>query len=271
MIAAGLLRHYVGIMMRSDPKRIPMNEGRAKSHLQRSARLRGGAGNFLCGSKWEARRRFLSNKEDGWLREEAFYAEEEKNNDTGAKEDMMNPMSMMDGMRGQMAFMVQNMVMMQGISHFFKGFVLVKVPFPLTTGFKMMFQRGLELTTLDTSYVSSVSWYFLVMFGLRGFFKLAIGDMSQEDMESNQRMLASGRSPTMGPQQPFDAPKMLRNEADNLELVRQKSWIDDAEKRLLGKRYPKKKISASTDIFGYGGSSTTTSSSSGGKSKKKKA
>ena len=37
-----------------------------------------------------------------------------------------------------------------------------------------MFQRGLEgLSTLDTSYVSSVSWYFLVMFGLRGFFRLA--------------------------------------------------------------------------------------------------
>jgi hypothetical protein len=36
-------------------------------------------------------------------------------------------MAAMDGMAGQMVFMVQNMVMMQGISVLFKGFVLVKV------------------------------------------------------------------------------------------------------------------------------------------------
>ena len=58
--------------------------------------------------------------------------------------------------------MIQNMVMMQGIAYFFQGYVLVKVPFPLTMGFKMMFQPGLDLTTLETSYVLSVSWYFLV-------------------------------------------------------------------------------------------------------------
>lgn len=46
---------------------------------------------------------------------------------------------------------------MQGISHFFGGFVIVKVPFPLTTGFKQMFQGGLDLSTMDTFYVSSVS------------------------------------------------------------------------------------------------------------------
>ena len=82
--------------------------------------------------------------------------------------------------------MVQNMVMMQGISHFFQGFILLKVPFPLTRGFKTMFQKGLgEFTSnLDTSYVSSVSWYFLVMFGLRAFFRMAIGDPTQEQIES---------------------------------------------------------------------------------------
>mmetsp|Transcript_53216 Transcript_53216/g.159296 ORF Transcript_53216/g.159296 Transcript_53216/m.159296 type:complete len:171 (+) Transcript_53216:1097-1609(+) len=160
-----------------------------------------------------------------------------------------------------MVFMVQNMVMMQGISHFFQGYVLVKVPFPLTNGFKQMFQRGLQLTTLDTSYVSSVSWYFLVMFGLRAFFRLAIGDPSPETFENQVTQLELGRAQgaaPVGPQQ-FDAPKALRVEADNLELVRQRPALDDAERRLLGKRYPKKKLlgagrgrNAGDDIFGYG-------------------
>ena len=71
---------------------------------------------------------------------------------------------------------------MQGISHFFHGFVPVKVLFPLMNGFKQIFQRGLDLSTLETSYVSNVSWYFLVMFGLRAFSLLEIGDPSPKTL-----------------------------------------------------------------------------------------
>ena len=88
-----------------------------------------------------------------------------------------------------MVFMVQNMAMMQGISHFFHGFVIVKVLLPIKNGFKKMFQRDLDLPTLETSYVSNVSWYFLVMFGLRAFFRLAIGDPSPDTLESTINLL----------------------------------------------------------------------------------
>jgi len=36
--------------------------------------------------------------------------------------------------------------------------VLVKVPFSLTNRFKSMLHRGVDLSTLDVSYVSSLSW-----------------------------------------------------------------------------------------------------------------
>ena len=167
----------------------------------------------------------------------------------------------MEGMKGQMAFMVQNMVMMHGISHFFHGYVIIKIPFRLTLGFKQMFQRGLDLTTLDTSYVSSVSWYFLVMFGLRAFFRLVVGDpapdVQQSAMIQHDLGRAQGAAP-VGPAQ-FDPKKALTAEADNLELARvKKSMLDDAERRLLGKRYPKRKLGTSSgskgadDILGLG-------------------
>jgi hypothetical protein len=173
-------------------------------------------------------------------------------------------------MKGNMAAMVQNMVMMQGISHFFRGFVLVKVPFPLTRGFKQMFQRGLyDLNTLDTSYVSSVSWYFLVMFGLRAFFRLAMGDPLQEEMEGNEMQRELGRDYGSPPGAQFDAGKVLRAEADNLELINVRSRrfkIDEAEKNLLGKRYPKKKkVRGGGDddvLFGLTSGSKKTSASS---------
>ena len=120
-----------------------------------------------------------------------------------------------------------------------------------------MFQRGLDLSTLETSYVSSVSWYFLVMFGLRAFFRLAIGDVPQETQEAAflQHTLGTRINAPAGPQK-FDATKALNSEADNMEIAKWHGMMNDVEKRLLGtKRYPKKKVSKGgnpgDDIFGF--------------------
>jgi len=243
---------------------------------------------------WSARAEGSSSASDGWLRQEATQAEADKKvqdalQESGGKDSEdpinaalpgMDPGAMMDGMKGNMAAMVQNMVMMQGISHFFRGFVLVKVPFPLTKGFKQMFQRGLfDLSTLETSYVSSVSWYFLVMFGLRAFFRLAMGDPLQEELEGNEIQKDLGRDyGSVGPPGAgFEGPKLLKTEADNLELINVRSRrfkVDEAEKHLLGKRYPKKKSSkekgSGEDVL-FGLSSSRNKFSTAAKQKKIKA
>lgn len=285
MITAGLLRAQVGRLLRPPPKAVKQVDKRAKSSMLRSSRLRSGAGNFLSSSKWESRRLAWSAREVppsvqggtvGWLRQEATRVETEKKlqdaikAQSGEEDPMatstlvpgMDPSTMMDGMKGNMAAMVQNMVMMQGIGHFFRGFVLVRVPFPLTRGFKQMFQRGLfDLTTLDTNYVSSVSWYFLVMFGLRAFFRLAMGDPVQEEIEGMEVQRESGTEVQAGPNQ-FDGAKVLTAEADNLELLSLRTrnfQVENAEKQLLGKKYPKKKKSrggGADVLFGLSGKGT---------------
>mmetsp|Transcript_3805 Transcript_3805/g.8305 ORF Transcript_3805/g.8305 Transcript_3805/m.8305 type:complete len:325 (+) Transcript_3805:267-1241(+) len=274
MISAGLLRTYLGQYLRAKSRKVDPIESRSRNVLQRAKRLATGGGGYLDATKWEARRRYYAgeasvgvaaSEKGGYLREEADWAEESKARaeQSGDGLDAMNPMAAMEGMKGQMAFMVQNMVMMQGISHFFHGYVIIKIPFHLTLGFKQMFQRGLDLTTLDTSYVSSVSWYFLVMFGLRAFFRLVVGDPTPDVQQSALIQHDLGRAPgaaPVGPQQ-FDAKKALTTEADNLELARvKKSMLDDAERRLLGKRYPKRKLGSSAGgsksadaILGLGG------------------
>ena len=68
------------------------------------------------------------------------------------------------------------------------------------------------------SYVSNVSWYFLVMFGLRAFFCLDIGDPSPKTLESTikKRDLGMAEGPTPVRPHQFVDPKALIAEAKNM-------------------------------------------------------
>jgi len=264
MVTAGLLRFHTGNLLKPDPKQASKVTQRIQSSVKSVSILKGGAIHFLSTSKLESRKLAYPQL----LRDQAIWCEnhldeqeaedknnEDENSDNGA---MANPFAAMEGMMGNMAFMVQNMVMMQAIQHFFSGFILLKVPFRLTLGFKQMFQRGLEgLATLETSYVSSISWYFLVMFGLRGFFKLAIGSPTLETQETHQAWHKLGKQPP-GRAGPAGGPdddkhiKVLEQEADNLEMLLPKNFksnLDQVEKRLLKNKYPKKKSTLAKNDF----------------------
>lgn len=39
-----------------------------------------------------------------------------------------------------------------------------------------MLQRGIETPDLDVTWVSSLSWYFLTLFGLNAVYRLVLGD-----------------------------------------------------------------------------------------------
>jgi len=264
MVAAGLLRFHLGTLLSPTPKDLSKVSQRTQSTLRTTSVLKTGAIHFLSTQKLEARKAAYPEL----LKEQVEWCEDHLDEKDAAAQkgggdvDMPNPLAMMEGMQGGMVFMVQNMVMMQAIQHFFSGFILLKVPFSLTMGFKQMFQRGLEgLTTLDTSYVSSVSWYFLVMYGLRGFFRLVIGSPKVETIQSQQMLFLLGKRPGGGgggnpAQNPDDDAmiKQMNTEVENLPVVlpkQFKSQLDSVEKRLLGKQYPKKKatLSSSSDFL----------------------
>ena len=52
----------------------------------------------------------------------------------------------------------------------------MKLPFPLTLRFKSMLQSGVGTRDLDVRWVSSLSWYFLNLFGLQSVFIFILGN-----------------------------------------------------------------------------------------------
>lgn len=60
--------------------------------------------------------------------------------------------------------------------YWFSDLPSVKLPFPLTLGFKQMLQRGIDTPDMDVRWVSSLSWYILNWFGLNGLFRILLGN-----------------------------------------------------------------------------------------------
>mmetsp|Transcript_4570 Transcript_4570/g.5293 ORF Transcript_4570/g.5293 Transcript_4570/m.5293 type:complete len:286 (+) Transcript_4570:181-1038(+) len=200
--------------------------------LMRSQRLRANGG-FLTPRSFRMRKKYFNYKKDGKLRAKV---------QGGPPNPMENSAGMMEMMKGNMSMMVPNMVMMGWISFFFSGFVLVKLPFSLTEGFKEMLQRGVSLSSLDVSYVSSLSWYFLVMFGMRGLFTLILG---QGKVMDDTKMMQAQMG--MGSQQQdmqFDAAKQYKQEQVALKLTEPSTNLMDSEYTLLGLEVPERDIGA---------------------------
>ncbi|GKY90377.1 hypothetical protein MPSEU_000011700 [Mayamaea pseudoterrestris] len=282
MIAAGLLRHYVSLLLQGNRTKIGKIPQRTQNKVRQVTKLRSGAAHYMSTWKFHARKQHyakLLQDEIAWVQAEHEREQQlatDGNDDDDPLAALMNPMGMM---KGNMVFMVQNMVMMQGIQHFFSGFILLKVPFPLTLGFKSMFQRGIaELPDLESSYVSSISWYFLVMYGLRSFFRLVIGDPPLEVKEQDFLLTQMGMqmpNPATAKQDAETIIKQLKQESENLELLLQdhKSELDSVEKRLLGSHYPKRKLGVGDDGLEFmkdaGDVKATSTKSSASKKKKK--
>ncbi|ELW63492.1 Transmembrane protein 111 [Tupaia chinensis] len=144
---------------------------------------------------------------------------------------VLDPTMLTDMMKGNVTNVLPMILIGGWINMTFSGFVTTKVPFPLTLRFKPMLQQGIELLTLDASWVSSASWYFLNVFGLRSIYSLILGQDNAADQSRMMQEQMTGAAMAM----PADTNKAFKTEWEALELTDHQWALDDVEEELMAK------------------------------------
>jgi len=167
------------------------------------------------------RRHYFNNEENGYFKTQKRSAP--------AQTAMPDPSMMTEMLKGNVTNVLPMVVIGGWINWMFSGFVTTKVPFPLTLRFKPMLQRGIELVSLDAAWVSSASWYFLNVFGLRSIYALVLGENNAADQSRLMQDQMSGAAMSM----PMDPKVAFKAEWEALEISSHKWALADLENEVL--------------------------------------
>ncbi|KAI3882263.1 hypothetical protein MKW92_003199 [Papaver armeniacum] len=208
MVLIGILRYFVSKLMRSSPT--PDAKMVKEGQVVLRARNLRVAANFIPLKSFRVRKTYFTNEEDGLLHVPKGTAAPNPQ-----AQMLSDPNMAMDMMKKNLSMIIPQTLTFAWVNFFFSGFVAAKIPFPLTQRFRSMLQNGIDLSTVDVSYVSSRSWYFLNLFGLRGLFSLILGEENATD-DTQKMMQMSGFG--------MDATKTLGAEKDSLDII-QHDWV----------------------------------------------
>ncbi|ODQ81840.1 hypothetical protein BABINDRAFT_160071 [Babjeviella inositovora NRRL Y-12698] len=199
-----------------------------RQHLQKSAQFRTNANLVLTKAQFETKQAYLIQT----FRSMQYLAEPIVE-DASPANPLADP-NMSDAMYGMiknnMANYVPQTLIMWWVNFFFAGFVIMKLPFPLTLRFKSMLQNGVMTPDLDVRWVSSISWYFVNLLGLRPIYNLILGDntITQQMMQTNQ--------PTLNTMPGGPTPeKLFEAELENIQILSYNgaAVFDNIEDRVL--------------------------------------
>ncbi|GEQ67512.1 hypothetical protein JCM33374_g1177 [Metschnikowia sp. JCM 33374] len=187
---------------------------------------------ILTTPEFEMRQQYLIQK----LRSTEFHEK------TGESDTPTNPFAdsatndaLMNMAKGNIMSYVPQTLIMAWVNYFFAGSVVMKLPFPLTDGFKSMLQNGVNTPNLDPRYVSAISWYFVNLFGLRPIYSLLMADPeAARDLVAQQSQQSSPVPNLGGPGGP-KADKIFSAEAESIQILDHENAFSDITQKILHK------------------------------------
>jgi len=200
--------------------------------LLRSRRLRS-ALSRIPEEAFQQRKLFFNREQTGILVKKSVKPKDEDPLAALQKNPMMDPSSMMKGQAAMLFTNIYFIGMYSVIDYLYSGFVTAKLPFLLTRGWKGMFQAAIDLPNLEVSYVSSSSWYILVIFGINGISSILFGPgASMNMMQQDPVMMAASQNQQQPQMFGHDPTKVFVAEKDALALVQHRWDAEDSLKRL---------------------------------------
>lgn len=211
-----IIRHHFSILL--DSKANTDLRQLRDHHLLKRARLLQCNYMYIPISSFRHRQHAFNNSSNGYLTE--------KRQSSVQAMSITDPRYVVEILKGNF-FNVVSMLLVGGwITLMFSGFLTTKMPFPLTLTFQSMLQRGVELSDLEASWVSSGSWYFLNVFCLRGIYGLVFTGGRAEGFDVG----------LVG----ADMNAMMKEEWEGLEMVEHKWALEDIEKGFVKEARRKK-------------------------------
>lgn len=95
-----------------------------------------------------------------------------------------------------------------------------------------MLQAGVATRDMDPRWMSSISWYFLCIFGLQTVFNFLLGSNAANQMTQQMSGTHQVASNPFAPGQ--DPNKQFIAEVENLAVIEHYSTLENVEDRLLG-------------------------------------
>ncbi|KAJ1671461.1 hypothetical protein IWW47_006098, partial [Coemansia sp. RSA 2052] len=232
MVLVGVFRHQLTILMTGEPPKPDIKDIRQGKALMRG-QLLAQNNSYISAPAFVERKKYLCE-----AYEEGTYLKNKAAKEQSAANLMADPKNMevmMDGMKKQMMGIVPQTLIMGWIQFFFSGFILIKLPFPLGVRFKQMLQSGIMTPNMDVRWVSSLSWYFINLFGLRGVFSLILGGENSADGTRDMTAMSTMGAMGQQPGQPQDYNKQFLSMKDSLSIVYHEWDLDNIEQRVFVK------------------------------------
>ncbi|CAJ0934808.1 unnamed protein product [Ranitomeya imitator] len=218
---SGLLRHHVTRLLQGEKK--PELEPLSDSQVLIRSRILRENGKYIPRQSFLMRKFYFNDAETGFFKKTKRKVTQ--------KNPMTDPSMMTEMMKGNLTNVLPMILIGGWINWAFSGFLTTKVPFPLTLRFKPMLQRGIELVSLDASWVSSASWYFLNVFGLRSMYTLILGQDNAADQSRIMQDQMTGAAMAVPP----DTNKAFKAEWEAMEITEHQWALENVEEDLVSK------------------------------------
>lgn len=229
MVVVGLLRSNITTLLKTDAKLDSYASVRERQFLGRANNFKSGLA-VLNEQEFAMRQKYFVET----LRSDHFLAAKPTSGDETPANPLTDPGAndaLMNMAKGNMMNYIPQTVIMAWINYFFAGFVIMKLPFPLTDGFKSMLQQGIMTPHLNVRYVSSISWYFVNLLGLKPVYSLLLDDNAANELVQQQQSQAPNLGGPGGPK----PDKVFSNEAENVQIVMHESVYTGIVDRVCGR------------------------------------